>query len=204
MTTHLPQSILDAINLDLPIIYPTSTLPGLGCKLNAHALDNLFLLKKRDENEIVSVAVANISQAKKLVYISQNVENFINAFPKGSLSIILPAKKTLDQRLGGDNIAIRIVTHPVAQKLLEKVGPLTATSANISGIKCLDNPISAACSLNIENGRVLEGKCSGGKPSTLVKLKFLNNNHNDEITAMVMREGVVPIHSVMEWTMAKN
>jgi len=50
----------------------------------------------------------------------------------------------------------------------------------------------------------LEGKCSGGKPSTLVKLKFLNNNHNDEITAMVMREGVVPIHSVMEWTMAKN
>lgn len=204
MTMIIPQEIIDAIGKNLPIIYPTSTLPGLGCKLNSEALDNLYRLKCRNESEPVSIAVANLSQAKKLVHLPVIVEDFINGFPKGSLSVILPARKTLDPRLGGDFLAIRIVEHPVAKKLLERVGPLTATSANPSGIKCPDNPNKAAKLLHVSSNYVLQGDCPGGSPSTVVKLSFSNNNQKTGVTATVMREGVVPQHSVMEWLMTKN
>ena len=82
---------------------------------------------------IVSVGVSNLQQASELVYLTDDLEDFISAFPEGSLTIILPAKEPLDNRLGGDKIAIRILADPIAKKLIENTGPLTATSANISG-----------------------------------------------------------------------
>ena len=60
-------------------------------------------------------------------------KDLLNYFPKGSLTLVLPAKKKMDERLGGDWIAVRPVVDEKAIQLISKVGPITATSANISG-----------------------------------------------------------------------
>ena len=44
---------------------------------------------------------------------------FVDAFPRGGLSVIYPAKETQDVRLGGDAIAIRVFDHPAARALAE-------------------------------------------------------------------------------------
>ena len=41
------------------VVYPTSTLPALGCILTSKALDNLYELKKRSHDMIVSIAVSD-------------------------------------------------------------------------------------------------------------------------------------------------
>ena len=96
------------------VVYPTSTLPALGCILTSDALDNLYLIKNRAEDMIVSIAVSNIQQASNLVYLTDDLEDFIDAFPEGSITIILRAKKPLDKRLGGEKIAIRILSNETA------------------------------------------------------------------------------------------
>ena len=100
------------------IVYPTSTLPALGCALTSKSLDELYRIKKRPNEMIVSVGVSNLQQASELVYLTDDLEDFISAFPEGSLTIILPAKEPLDNRLGGNKIAIRILADPIAKKLL--------------------------------------------------------------------------------------
>lgn len=204
MAEGVSDEVIEAVNNNQAVIYPTSTLPGLGCRLNSLAIDNLFQIKKRKSSMPVSIAVASIEQAKEIVHVPKLAISLFDSFPRGSITVILPAIKPLDERLGGEFIAIRIVSHPMAIKLIEIVGPITATSANPSGIECPNETLAAAELLGIDETIVIEGDCKGGMPSTLVKLSFSNNNEKVPATAIVMREGVVPQHSVMEWLMRKD
>ena len=74
------------------IVYPTSTLPALGCILTSESLDELYKIKKRPAEMIVSIGVSNLKQASELVHLTHDLENFMSAFPEGSLTIIIPAK----------------------------------------------------------------------------------------------------------------
>jgi len=182
------------------VVYPTSTFPALGCILTSEALDKLYHLKKRPHDMVVSIAVSNIQQASELVYLTDDLEDFIAAFPEGSLTIILQAKKTLDQRLGGNEIAIRILSNPIAKKFIQQTGPLTATSANISGVDTLNDCRMAAESLSEITNKVahISGRCLGGMPSTLIAWHTVCKPPNGR-EIEVLREGLVTSKEVMEW-----
>ena len=182
------------------VVYPTSTLPALGCILTSESLDRLYSIKKRPNNMVVSIGVANLEQASKLVHLTNDLEDFLSVFPEGSLTIILPAKKPLDNRLGGEKIAIRILENKVAKKFIEKTGPLTATSANISGLEPLKDCEMAAKTLSSSENTIsfLSGTCSGGIPSTLIAWYTVCKSPNgNEIE--VLREGLVPEKEILEW-----
>jgi L-threonylcarbamoyladenylate synthase len=182
------------------VVYPTSTLPALGCILTTKSLDNLYNIKKRPNDMVVSIGVSNLQQASELVHLTNDLEDFLSAFPEGSLSIILPAKKPLDKRLGGEKIAIRILANPIAKKFIEKTGPLTATSANISGFEPLKDCEMAAETLSSSENEILflSGTCTGGTPSTLIAWHTVCKSPNgNEIE--VLREGLVKEKEVLEW-----
>ena len=182
------------------VVYPTSTLPALGCILTSKSLDNLYNIKKRPNNMIVSIGVSNLQQASELVHLTNDLEDFLSAFPEGSMTIILPAKKPLDKRLGGEKIAIRILANTVAKEFIEKTGPLTATSANISGFEPLKDCEMAAKTLSSLENEILflSGTCSGGTPSTLIAWYTVCKSPNgNEIE--VLREGLVKEKEVLEW-----
>ena len=182
------------------VVYPTSTLPALGCILTSESLDRLYSIKKRPNNMVVSIGVANLEQASKLVHLTNDLEDFLSVFPEGSLTIILPAKKPLDNRLGGEKIAIRILENKVAKKFIEKTGPLTATSANISGLEPLKDCEMAAKTLSSSENTIsfLSGTCSGGIPSTLIAWYTVCKSPNgNEIE--VLREGLVTKKEILEW-----
>ena len=178
------------------IVYPTSTLPGLGCLPIAIGLDNLYSTKNRPETMPVSLGVSSMSQAKSMVEIPDFLEDFLSSFIKGGITTILPALETVDSRLGGDNVAIRVFSHPAAISLAEEYGPITATSANESGIEPECNTELAAQILDIEH--FVPGSCPNGLGSTFVSLEK-NDAEKRGWRLTVMREGVVPRADVMRW-----
>jgi L-threonylcarbamoyladenylate synthase len=195
----MEKAILEVLNGNC-VVYPTSTLPALGCVLTSDALDNLYKLKKRSDDMIVSIAVSDLKQASELVYLTDDLEDFISAFPEGSITIILRAKKPLDKRLGGENIAIRILSNPIAKKFIKQTGPITATSANISGLKPVNDCKVAAESLSDTANEItyVSGICPGGIPSTLIAWHTVcKSPNNREIE--VLREGMVKSKEVLEW-----
>ena len=115
------------------IVYPTSTLPALGCIPETSALDALFEIKGRSRSAPVSLGVADLSQASEIVEVTDDVYEILDAFPKGSLTIVLNPNDEMDFRLGTRGVAVRVVSDPRARELLLKTGPLTATSANHTG-----------------------------------------------------------------------
>ena len=182
------------------IVYPTSTQPALGCLPTKSALDGLYAIKNRPAHMPVSIGVADLEQASNLVELTDDIPDLLASFPEGSLTLVLPAKKTLDNRLGADKVAIRVVSHPVAKALLRAVGPLTATSANISGTPPKSNCLDAVDALQKAGHKVglVEGNTPGGSPSTLIAW-YSVCDASDNTSIEVLREGIVPTEEVLQW-----
>ena len=188
MRTHLEAGGL--------IVYPTSTLPGLGCLPLTNSLDNLYSTKNRPESMPVSLGVASMDQVVEMVEIPDFLNALLSSFVKGGITTILPAKEVVDQRLGGDQIAIRVFSHPAAIGLAEEFGPITATSANESGISPECDTEVAAKNLGVEN--FVPGTCPNGLGSTFIRLER-DDSEKRGWRLTVMREGVVPRADVMRW-----
>ena len=198
MMVQLDNSIIAKLRSGQSIVFPTSTQPGLACIPEASALDALFSLKSRNVNKPVSLGVAELNDAAGIVKIPEVAEEFLQSFPKGSITLLLDAFEEMDSRLGGDKVAIRVLSHPVARALAELVGPITATSANLAGEEVAGDVKSAAESLGLAMDSVIQGDCVGGLPSTLVRLEEADES-NLGLLVTVIREGVVSIQDVMAW-----
>ena len=178
------------------IVYPTTTLPGLGCLPTKEGLDNLFSTKSRPDSMPVSLGVANLEQVSDLVIIPNFLNELLGSFTDGGITTILPAITPLDQRLGGANVAVRVFAHPEAIKLASNVGAITATSANESGIAPECDTEEAAKKLGIQN--FVPGTCPNGVGSTYIRLEE-DGVEERGWRLTVMREGVVPQADVMKW-----
>ena len=182
------------------IVYPTSTLPALGCIPKPGALDALFDIKSRPRNAPVSLGVANLSQAREIVEVPDDVHEILDAFPEGSLTIVLNPKEEMDFRLGSKGVAVRVVSDPIARELLLMTGPLTATSANQTGEEPLLDCIAAADSLCTSEHTVLgvDGLCQGGLPSTLIAWHTVCDS-TESPRIEVVREGKISSKEVFAW-----
>jgi len=177
------------------VAYPTSTLPGLACLPEARSLDGLFDLKQRSSDKPVSLGVLSLEQATDLVHVPEKVRQLEAAFPKGVFTFILDAVEALDARLGGERVAVRCLAHPTARLLVEAFGPITATSANESGEIPASTAEEAGTLLGLPDHAILSGVCPGGVGSTILNI----TEGDDGVEVTVMREGIVPTHSVVQW-----
>ena len=196
--TKIPKEVIENLRSNGVVVYPTSTLPGLGCLPNSDALDNLYRIKNRPRSQPVSLGVASLKQAEQLVYVPPIAREILDAFPKGSITLILDAIETLDDRLGGNRVAVRVLSDERGLALVKEIGPITATSANHSGVEPMYSTTLAAKALELDEKSTIAGKCPGGVPSTILSVEKSKVNYTD-YTVTIMREGVVPRTDVETW-----
>ena len=167
----IPTETVTVLHSNGVVAYPTSTLPGLATLPTLEGLDNLFALKQRQADQPVSLGVASLEQASHLVEVPDFAHRLLGNFERGSLTLILDAHHSLDPRLGGKRVAVRVFAHPVALALAQTVGPVTATSANVAGTAPLADANSAGLELGLMPQAILAGDCPGGQGSTLLSVE---------------------------------
>ena len=162
---------LKTLKSGLPIIFPTDTLPAIGCLPKFSNI--IYEFKKRDRNKPLILMGSEYKQLIDYVHESakEDFKNIASKYWPGSLTIVIPAseKHTLNLTSNDLTIGLRIPNSFMAQSILRKTGPLLTSSANISGFKgsitvegiALDFP-----SLKIL-GPIPWGK-SSGKASTII------------------------------------
>ena len=193
--------VLEARPLDgKAVVYPTSTLPGLGAFPDAAGLDAVFALKARGDEKPVSLGVRELSDVAHLVEVPSLAHDLLDAFPRGALTLVLPAFDRQDPRLGGDRVAVRRLADPSALALVDRVGPLTATSANPSGTSPERDTVAAALALGLPSEAALPGRCPGGPGSTFVML----DDQGEGVEVTVMRAGEVPQQDVVAWLTSRT
>jgi L-threonylcarbamoyladenylate synthase len=172
------------------VVYPTETVYGLGADTrNEKAVAKVFVAKNRPLESPLSVAVDSIEMAKEVARISPAAEKILRKFTPGPLTIVSEAKDGISDLLtsGSGKIGVRVPDHLVALALIKSVGgPITSTSANLSG-----KPAPCAIAEAIEQlgehvNLVLDtGKCRLGVPSTVLDAS------SEKIK--VLRKGSIPL-----------
>ncbi len=163
------------------VAIPTETFYGLAVPLDdEQALARLFALKGRPHDKAAPVVVASIQQAATLVQVPEAwVDRLAETWP-APLTVVLPAHR-------GGTLAVRVPAQSLLRALLEHLGPLTATSANLAGQPPAATAAEAERALGEGLALILDGgPTPGGLPSTLVDLTVS--------PPCLLRPGAWPVH----------
>ncbi len=171
------------------VIYPTETVYGLGADpFNRIAVLKVFGAKRRSFDKPLPVAVSSLEEADNLVFVNEPARKIAGAFLPGPVTMILKKKARLPKELtaGSDKLGIRIPDNPIALRLIELAGPITATSANISGKSAPTTSYDAKKQIGDRVDFVLDGgRCKIKEPSTVIDLTELEG-------PKILRIGAVP------------
>ncbi len=128
---------LKTLKSGLPIIFPTDTLPAIGCLPNFSNV--IYELKKRDRDKPLILMGSEHEQLIDYVHESakKDYENIASKYWPGALTMVIPASEKQTKILTSNDLTIglRIPNSYMAQSLMKETGPLLTSSANISGFK---------------------------------------------------------------------
>ena len=120
------------------VVIPTDTVYGVAADAFDHqAVARLLAAKGRGRQSPPPVLVAGLTTLRALVAeVPEPVEQLVEEFWPGGLTIVLPAQPSLSWDLGETRgtVAVRMPAHRIALELLEETGPLAVSSANLTGM----------------------------------------------------------------------
>ena len=138
MDEKILRQAIEAIQQGSIIVYPTDTLYGLGASIfDQNAIHLIFQIKKRPYSLPLPVAVSNMKMLAQYVHITPLAQQVANQFLPGKLTVVCKKKPVIDDLItsGNKTVAIRIPQDNSALQIINKTGPIIATSANIHGQK---------------------------------------------------------------------
>jgi L-threonylcarbamoyladenylate synthase len=177
------------------IAFPTRCLYGLGADaFNPEAVERIIKIKQRPEQNPILVLIDSKQQLASLVmHIPPTADAIMEAFWPGRVTLVFEARNSLPDQLTAQTgkIGVRLPGHPAAFSLVKHVkGPLTGTSANISGqpgchrAKELDQTIARQLDFILDAGNLM-----GGVGSTVVDVTV--------DPPRILREGQVAANDIL-------
>lgn len=118
------------------VIFPTDTVYGIGCDpCRLEAINTVYDAKKRPAHKPLSLHLATV--AEFLEYVPQNTMATLAArrLMPGPVTIVVRRPPFISEEVsaGLATVGFRVPDHRLCSAILERVGPLAATSANTSG-----------------------------------------------------------------------
>lgn len=177
------------------VAFPTETVYGLGADATSGtAVAGIYAAKGRPRFNPLISHVQDQAAAEALALFDPLSRRLAAAFWPGPLTLVLPRRPgcpVSDLATAGlDTLAVRVPAHPVARRLLARVGrPVAAPSANRSGHV---SPTTAAHVLADLSGRI-DAVVDGGPTSVGVESTILQV---DGDSLRLLRPGGVPREAI--------
>ena len=173
-------------------VFPTETFYGLGGNaLDQAAVERVFVCKKRPVEKSLLILVKR-DWLLDFAILTEKVDQLLDEFWPGALTVVLPANKNLPDFLRGpgNTIAVRHSPSKLVDELLGILNkPLIGTSANLSGLPSCQTVDEAFRQLGPSLDFWLDGGITkGGMPSTMVDAT--------EPNFRIIREGAIPLEAL--------
>ena len=131
------KSAFNLLRSGLPVIFPTDTLPAIGCLPKFSNV--IYEFKKRDKKKPLILMGSDRNQLIDYVHESakEDYDNIASKYWPGALTMVIPSSGQGSETITSNDhtIGLRIPNSFIAQSLLTEIGPLLTSSANISGFK---------------------------------------------------------------------
>ncbi len=187
---HTIEYAADFIRRGRVIGIPTDTFYGLSADpFNLAAIERVFQIKGRPETKALPILVGSIEQAVTLVRDLPDAFLLLaHKFWPGALTLVVEATTRLPLKVTGNSgrVAIRWPDSRIATSLIEAAGgPITGTSANLSGFPSCTNAQQIVKQLGDRLPLILDSGDTGAVlASTIVRI--------DGDDWSIAREGALP------------
>jgi L-threonylcarbamoyladenylate synthase len=172
------------------IAIPTETVYGVCALPTETSVERLIEVKQRSAEKGIQLLVDSLDQVRRLAVVTRAAEQLAERFWPGGLTLVLARRPEVDltMLLGGGRptLGIRLPDHHIPRALARRLGPLAASSANVSGepdattADLVERSLGAVLTLIVDDGAV-----RGGTPSSVVDC-------SDGTSApRVLREGAI-------------
>jgi len=169
-----PESALKTLKSGLPIIFPTDTLPAIGCLPKFSNI--IYKFKKRDKNKPLILMGSEQKQLIDYVHESakEDFETIASNYWPGALTMVIPSSEKQNVILTSKDLTLglRIPNSHIAQSLMKETGPLLTSSANISGF--MGSRTAEGIAIDFPSIKILgpiPWEKSSGKASTIISWK---------------------------------
>jgi tRNA threonylcarbamoyl adenosine modification protein (Sua5/YciO/YrdC/YwlC family) len=168
---------------------PTDTFYGLSTDpFNLAAIGRVYAIKGRPETKALPILVNSVEQAVTLVRdVPDTFLKLAGKFWPGALTIVMEATHRVPLKVTGNTgrVALRWANSKIPSAVIEAVGgPITGTSANLSGMAACTNAHDLLTQLGDRLPLILDGGETGAKlASTIIRIE-------DE-EWVILRDGVI-------------
>jgi len=155
------------------LVFPTTGLYGLGADaFSTEAVRRVFAVKRRPQHMPLLVMLSDMDDMGKMVRCVPDFARPLMELWPGGITLVFEAGEGVPSGLTGGTgkIGIRMPAHPVAKALVTNFGgPITATSANLSGGPAVSDLANLDPSIGAEVDLILDtGVLAGGPGSTVL------------------------------------
>lgn len=166
------------------LLFPTDTVPGIGCFLSHDCVVKLRTIKRRPADKPFPLLLSDAKDIKTWVEEIPPVYEKLKDLLPGGITLIFKGNKNLPEGVLSreGKAGIRIPNHKKLRNFIRKNKiPLIATSANISGKYTPKNLKEVDFAVD----RIINGESGSGKQSTVLDIS------NDSL--VLYRKGVISI-----------
>ncbi len=179
------------------VVLPTDTVYGIAANaFSPKAVENLLNAKGRDRTSPPPVLIPKVETLSALATDLPLVANQLAAaFWPGALTMVLKAQRSLEWDLGETRgtVALRVPDHKITLALLEDVGPLAVSSANLTG---QPSAVTAQQAVDYFGDKVAvyldAGSSPGGEASTILDLTQVREGE----PIRVLRQGAISLDRI--------
>ncbi|HXN98565.1 MAG TPA: L-threonylcarbamoyladenylate synthase [Candidatus Acidoferrales bacterium] len=174
---------------------PTDTFYGLSADpFNLAAIEAVFQAKGRPETKALPILVSSIEQAVTMMRDVPDIFLLLaHKFWPGALTLVVEATHRLPLKVTGNSgrVALRWANSPIPTAIIEAAGgPITGTSANLSGFPSCTNAGQIVKQLGNRLPLILDAGDTGAvMASTIVRID--GNNWT------LVREGALPEEEIL-------
>jgi L-threonylcarbamoyladenylate synthase len=172
---------------------PTETVYGIAAlpSSSGEGVQRLIEAKQRSTDKGIQLLVDSLEQVAALALLNEAAERLARRFWPGGLTLVLDrrADVQLTDLLGGGRptLGIRLPDHDTPRTLARRLGPLAASSANVSGQPDATTADLVAASLGDALALILDdGPVRTGTPSTVVDCSSVGGG-----VPRILREGAI-------------
>lgn len=174
------------------VVIPTDTIYGIACDpTNGAAIDRLFAVKRRPRSKSLQVLLDSVDRLAPLdLTLPAPLDVLAARFLPGPFSLVCSAGKACPLatvRADDHTQAVRVPDSDVTRRIIAAVGPLAASSANISGGTSCSTAQQAQAQLGDSVDLYIDG---GPTPGPVASSIVAADPHGADGIAIV-REGVI-------------
>jgi L-threonylcarbamoyladenylate synthase len=169
------EELRELLRCDGIVAIPTETFYGFGVDpRRPSAIERLFSVKGRAAEKGLPVLISSRADLDRLGVDAppEVIDRFFALWP-APLTVVFATRGSVACSGGDRSVAVRVPNHAGLRQILDRVGPLTGTSANFAGQPPLSDPNEVALAFSAAIDLLIDaGPTPGHRPSTLVDARF--------------------------------